>query len=376
MLGGQVTIPSHHERRRARRRSSGRKRSQRLLRALVILAVLVVVVVAAGYGYFRYEWSQVASAPCSACAAAANGDPYNVLLIGSDTRSGEPAGAAQHFGTAAQQSGQHSDTIKIVHVDPKAGTASTLSIPRDTFVTLSGMPASSPYSSQNKINTAYEYGPNALIQTIQNTFGIPISHYIVIDFFGVQDAVNALGGISMNFPYPVRDWDCSSYPCNNNSGLSIPNSGCQTLNGAQALALSRSRYFQYYKDGEWISDPTGDLGRIQRQNLIISAVVNKAKSTYNPLRLNTLLTSLVHDFTKDDGLTPETSTRWPSATTPSRGRTSRPTPSPPMAPPPVRSVTWRSSIPNRRPPSSASSSAGPGATSRRPPSIPTATTST
>ena len=74
------------------------------------------------------------------------------------------------------------------------------------------------------------------------------------------------------------------------------------LDGSQALALSRSRYFQYYQDGEWNSDPTSDIGRIERQNLIIEAALDKAKSTYNPLRLNALLSSVVHDFSKDNGL--------------------------------------------------------------------------
>ena len=166
------------------------------------------------------------------------------------------------------------------------------------------MAASTDLSGPNKINAAFASGPDALIQTIQNTFGIPISHYIVINFFGLEDAVNALGGISMDFPYPVRDQDCSTGVCYNNSGLNIPTTGCQVLNGTQALALSRSRYFQYLDDGQWISDPTSDIGRIERQNLIISAALDKAKSTYNPFRLNTLLTSVVHDFSKDNGLTP------------------------------------------------------------------------
>ena len=169
-------------------------------------------------------------------------------------------------------------------------------------MTLSGMPASSQLSSANKINAAFGAGPDALIKTIQNTFGIPISHYIVVSFFGLQNAVDALGGISMDFPYPVRDQDCSTGVCNNNSGLAVSTTGCQVLNGADALALSRSRYFEYQVDGRWVADPTGDLGRIERQNLIISAALNKAKSTYNPFRLNALFTSLVHDFSKDDGL--------------------------------------------------------------------------
>jgi LCP family protein required for cell wall assembly len=269
------------------------------------VVVLLLVVTGLGYGYFRYQWSKVSSAPCKTCIAAANGAPYNVLLIGSDSRVGETPAEALQFGNQSDAGGQRSDTIKIVHVDPSTGTASSLSIPRDTYVTLSGVPASTGLASQNKINAAFGSGPDALIQTIENTFGIPISHYIVINFFGLEDAVNALGGIKMDFPYPVRDHDCDVIvdgTCSNNAGLNIPTAGCQVLDGQQALALSRSRYFQYYADGEWNSDPTSDIGRITRQNLIISAALDKAKSTYNPLRLNSLLSSVVHDFSKDDAL--------------------------------------------------------------------------
>jgi LCP family protein required for cell wall assembly len=297
-----VAIPSRRERRRATKKR--RRPVQRILRGLVGLVVVIVLIAASGYGYFRYQWSKVSSAPCTTCVAAANGAPYNLLLIGSDSRVGETAAEAQQFGNATNAGGQRSDTIKIVHVDPSTGTASTLSIPRDTYVTLSGLPASTQLSAQNKINAAFSGGPDALIQTIQNTFGIPISHYIVINFFGLQDAVNALGGISLDFPYPVRDRDCTTGVCYNNSGLNIPTAGCQVLNGQEALALSRSRYYEYYADGEWTYDPSSDIGRITRQNLIISAALNKAKSTYNPLRLNSLFTSVVHDFSKDNGLSP------------------------------------------------------------------------
>jgi LCP family protein required for cell wall assembly len=301
-----VAVPTRRELRKARKKArKGRRRpAQRVLRGAILAVVILLVVVGAGYGYFRFEWSKVSSSPCSSCVAATAGAPYNVLLIGSDSRAGETAAEAQQFGNATNAGGQRSDTIKIVHVDPAAHTASTLSIPRDTYVTLSGVPASSGLSSQNKINAAFNSGPDGLIKTIQNTFGIPINHYIVINFFGLQDAVNALGGISMDFPYPVRDQDCSTGVCYNNSGLNIPTAGCQVLDGSQALALSRSRFFEYYADGEWNADPTADIGRIERQNLIIEAALDKAKSTYNPLRLNGLLTSVVHDFSKDNGLTP------------------------------------------------------------------------
>ncbi len=301
ILGGDLPVPSSRDLRRGGRRR--RRPRERVLRVAVLVTALLVLVVALGYGYFRYEWGKVASSPCSACVSVPSGQPYYVLVIGSDSRAGETPAEALHFGSATSAGGQRSDTIKIIRVDPSAGSASSLSIPRDTFVTLSGMPASSELSSANKINAAFGAGPDALIKTIQNTFGIPISHYIVVSFFGLQNAVDALGGISMDFPYPVRDQDCSTGVCNNNSGLAVSTTGCQVLTGAEALALSRSRYFEYEVDGRWIADPTGDLGRIERQNLIISAALNKAKSTYDPFRLNSLFTSLVHDFSKDDGLT-------------------------------------------------------------------------
>ena len=295
-----MAIPTKREIRKSRRRR--RSPGERVLRGLISLVAIILVVVAAGYGYFRYQWAQVASAPCSTCVAAANGAPYNILLIGSDSRAGETAAEAQQFGSPTDAAGQRSDTLKIIHVDPQAGTASTLSIPRDTFVTITGLPSNTQLSTQNKINAAFSAGPDATVQTIENTFGIPISHYIVINFFGVMDAVNALGGISLDFPYPARDQDCSSGTCYNNSGLNIPTAGCQVLNGSQALSLSRSRYYQYYTDGYWHSDPTSDIGRIERQNLVISAAMDKAKSTYDPLKLNSLLSSVVHDFSKDNNL--------------------------------------------------------------------------
>ena len=142
------------------------------------------------------------------------------------------------------------------------------------------------------------------MQTIQNTFGIPINHWIVVNFYGLMDAVNALGGINMNVPYPVRDYgDCNANGVYSNcTGLDLQTTGCQTLTGAQALSLSRSRHFEWYQDGEWHSDLSSDIGRIERQNLIIEAVVNKAKSTYNPIAAASFISSLTHDVTLDNQL--------------------------------------------------------------------------
>jgi LCP family protein required for cell wall assembly len=184
-------------------------------------------------------------------------------------------------------------------VDPAAGVAKVLSIPRDTFVTLSGMPGSSGLSTKNKINTAFDDGIEPLVQTIQNTLGISINHFVTIDFSGVINLVNAVGTISLDFPYPARDNDDG----NNNSGLQITHPGCQSLNGNMALALARSRFYQYYNNGSWHSDLSSDLGRIERQNIVISAIINKAKGDLNPIDLNRILGAVVGDITKDPPLT-------------------------------------------------------------------------
>jgi LCP family protein required for cell wall assembly len=147
-------------------------------------------------------------------------------------------------------------------------------------------------------------GANGLVDTIQNTFGIPISHWIVVNFFGLMDAVNALHGISMDVPVPIRDYgDCNENGVYSNcTGLDITTTGCQTMSGTEALALSRSRHYEYYVDGQWQSDGSGDIGRIERQDLIIEAIVDKAKSTYNPFTAAQFISSLTHDVTLDNKL--------------------------------------------------------------------------
>ena len=279
---------------RRRRRSTG----ERVLRwSLVVLAV-VLLIAGALYGYVRYRWSQVHTASCATCTAAGDNQPFNVLLVGSDSRAGVTGQQAQQFGNSSLVGGQRSDTIKILHVDPSTGTAKLLSIPRDTYVQMSDVPSSMGFGPDQKINTAFNAGPEALIATIQNTLGIPISHFVEVDFQGLMNAVNTVGGIYLDFPYPVRDNDNG----NNNSGLSIPRAGCQRLNGQMTLALARSRFYQYYANGYWHYDPSSDIGRIQRQNIVIQAIAARARGSYNPLTINAFLGGIVHDVTVDKNM--------------------------------------------------------------------------
>src|SRR5690606_5605265 len=95
---------------------------------------------------------------------------------------------------------------------------------------------------------------------------IPINHYVEVDFNGFKGLVEAIGGIDMYFDRPVYD---------DHSGLNIHKKGCYTLDGVQALAFARSRDLVYSNGVEWISDPTGDLGRITRQQVFLRRALAK-----------------------------------------------------------------------------------------------------
>ncbi|HLN15186.1 MAG TPA: LCP family protein [Acidimicrobiales bacterium] len=275
------------------RRGRKRRRPRRSLRRRIVTGVAVVVaflvlVAAGGYGYLQYRYSQLKKIHVAADRPEIPGQPFNVLVLGSDSRVGE---SSQAFGAASLVTGQRSDVIMIWHVNPATNQVSLMSIPRDTLVQMIGSDVNN-FGQFNRINAAYNSGANQLVKTIEANFGIPINHVVQVDFAGFQGAVNALGGVWMNFPYPAKDvW----------SGLNITTPGCQLLSGAQALAVARSRHYQYYADGYWQYDGTSDFGRITRQDAFLRSLIDAAKSKNNPFTLNAFLGSLPQGLVIDDG---------------------------------------------------------------------------
>ncbi len=276
--------------------TSARKRKRswldRVLLGAVIVVALVLVAVGVGYGYVQYRFNQVAKVSVKHLKTAASGQPFNVLIIGSDSRAGLSAADAAHFGSPETQGGQRSDVVKIVHVDPSTGDVRVLSIPRDTMVTVAG--DTKETGTYNRINATYGNGPDQLVQTIEANFGIPINHVVQVDFAGFRGAVDAIGGINLDFPYPAKD----TY-----TGLNITAPGCQHLNGGYSLAVARSRHYEYKEDGVWMYDGTSDYGRIQRQNAFLKALINQAETRYNPLTLNAFIGSVVQGVTIDSTFT-------------------------------------------------------------------------
>ena len=241
-----------------------RKWPRRLLIGANIFLAVCVVGTAAAYGYFRYQFGGIPTLSVPGLRNAGvdvPGAPMNVLLVGSDTRATIDPKEKRSFGSAAAVGGQRSDTIIILRVDPRAKRAAMLSIPRDLYVPIAGTKTSS------RINNAFEGGPGRLISTINEELGIPIDHYVELDFNGFRSIVQAVGGVPIYSPARARD---------RVTGLDIQRAGCISLDGNQALAYVRSRNYQYQENGKWKTDPTGDIGRIQRQQDFVRRVVRKA----------------------------------------------------------------------------------------------------
>jgi LCP family protein required for cell wall assembly len=281
--------------RRPRLRRNGKPRwsaRKKTVVALCSVIVLLAAVVGGTYGYLWYRYDQINKVHISAEVAAQSGAPFTVLVIGSDTRVGESSQAAQAFGSASTVTGQRSDVVQLWRVTPSTKQIQIMSIPRDTVVSMLP-PDTSQYGTYNRINSSYNSGANQLVKTITANFGIVVNHVVQVDFSGFQDAVNALGGIYLDFPYPAKD----AY-----SGLNITTPGCQLLNGAQALAVARARHYEYYADGYWQYDGTSDFGRIQRQDVFLRSLISSAKSKVNPLTVNAFIGSVHEGITIDDGL--------------------------------------------------------------------------
>ena len=294
--------PSRHDIQTKLRKShkKERKHKHRWRRRLIYALSSLVLIAALGAGglylYVNYRYDQIKKIHSKhlVTQAAAPSAPFNILLVGSDTRAFVQNAVQQNaYGSAAAQAGQRSDVTMVARFDPAAKTVTVLSIPRDLWVEVPG--TVSGVSGMNRINSAYNDGPDLLIQTIEQVLGIPINHFVAVDFPGFQGMVDALGGITMDFPTEVKD----QY-----SGLHITTPGCQMVNGATALELVRARHLYYMQNGYWNYDGESDISRIQRQDAFFRAVVNKLGSVgLNPFTINSFIGAAVGNMTIDDTLT-------------------------------------------------------------------------
>lgn len=215
-------------------------------------------------------------------------DAANFLVVGADN-----GGCSDQIATTDRDDlGERSDTIMVWRANPDTDQLAVLSFPRDLYVDIGGR--------RDRINTAYRRDdPSLLIDTIARNFGVPVDHYVQVDFCAFRQLVDGVGGVDVPFEYPARD---------RRSGLAIPTPGCVNLGGDAALAYVRSRHYEYEDppgSGDWIKDGTSDFGRIARQQDFLRRVVTKVinDNLYSPGVASALITTNREYLVTDTGLT-------------------------------------------------------------------------
>ena len=212
----------------------------------------------------------------------------NFLVTGADNSTDKSCVDLQDKGP---RTGERSDTIMVIRLDPATNRSAVLSFPRDLYVKIPG-------HGTTRINGAYHRDdPQLLIDTIQSEFGVPIDHFIQIDFCAFERMVSGVGGVSVPLPYAVRDAS---------TGLEVLQPGCYRFDGNEALKYVRSRHFEYQdENGKWHEDPSSDLGRIARQQDFLRRTLTAAlkQGVLKPKIISSLYASYRDDLVIDTGMT-------------------------------------------------------------------------
>ncbi|MBB6119273.1 LCP family protein [Nocardiopsis algeriensis] len=214
----------------------------------------------------------------------------NLLVIGSDVRSGENA----DYGEAE---GARPDMMLIASINVDKGAATLVNLPRDLVVDLPACEAVEGYEGMGAhsgmINSAMTFGGvGCQWQTVEQVTGVHLDHFVMMDFGGFKDMVDAIGGVDMCIPEPIDD---------PKAHLTL-SAGQQTLDGEQSLGFVRSRYGQ--GDGS-------DLSRIGRQQQFMGAMLRQVLSSEvmtSPLTITNFLLAVTDSVTTDNDFTIDTMT--------------------------------------------------------------------
>ncbi|WP_329572451.1 LCP family protein [Kitasatospora sp. NBC_01266] len=305
----QVDSPGPGPRRRARGaqppapvtggRAAARKSQKKPKRGLRILAYTTAGLVLVTAGTFGYIYEKLnGNIKHSALFAGTSGDaghekpdafgrtPINIMVIGSDTR--DNAADCAIGGDCGP--GANADVEMVLHVSADRSNATVMSIPRDIITDLPGCTDTQNHTvmkpQRNMINSTLDYGPGCTVAAVHQLTGIPIDHFMMVDFTGVVQMSDAVGGVPVCVDNNVYDPD---------SHLKLKQ-GNHTLQGMAALEFVRTRHG--FGDGS-------DLGRTVAQHMFLSSMVRQLKSAgtlTNPTAVLSLANAATKALTVDDGL--------------------------------------------------------------------------
>ena len=271
-----------------------RRRRERQQNWLVAVAILALLGAAGFMGVARALDDSLADVrrevSLTSVLAEPNDQFANFLVVGSDSRAGADPSDPDfaNVGGEGDVQGRRSDTLIVVNVEKSTGIISLMSVPRDLWVTIGDS------ENTERINVAYREGAAVLVRTINRALGIPIHHYLEIDFQGFKQLVDAVGGVTVCVEYPTRD---------RNTGLYI-RPGCKNLDGVDSLAYARSRFFEEKVDGQWRMDGTSDIGRGKRQRLFTALLMQTAvnRTLSDPFRAGAVMRGATSALLVDERL--------------------------------------------------------------------------
>jgi LCP family protein required for cell wall assembly len=263
--------------RRAVAQRGRRLRRRRRVAGGAGLAALGLVAGAGGlYGRALWRIDDVDRVDVASTGPVAAGDPVTLLLVGTDGHT---------------DGGEHglTDTMLLARLDPSAGTAGLLSLPRDLLVTPPGG------GDPTRLDEIWSGGWGDLVAVVESQIGVPVDHMVEIDMNGFRSLVDRLGGLEVWFDAAVRD---------EGSGLFVDELGCVALDGEQALALVRSRKVEVLDEGgAWVRDALSDLRRLETQRqVVLAALASLAEDGVDPVTLDGHAGWAVENLTVDSGL--------------------------------------------------------------------------
>ena len=233
---------------------------------LAVIASAVVAGSAFGYVVLHKAVAKIERVPDLRVAPEEDGKPVTYLIVGSDSRDAPQFAGDLEDGVG----GQRADVIILIVLDPRRKAAVLMSIPRDTRVEIPG-------AGMGKINAAFNSGAQGIVDTVSRFVGMPVNHYVEVGFVGFMRLVDAVGRVPICTEHTLRD---------NWTGLYLP-AGCHELDGGAALPYVRSRHTLIETSpGHVEEDPTGDFGRIQRQQQFLRALFAKVAKPGNALRFD------------------------------------------------------------------------------------------
>lgn len=241
------------------------KKSRKVIVRRIIVAILAVLLIGTGsaFAYVKYIEAKMQPKGLMAKAIAAviskpvPQEPINFLVMGADTTDDDEG---------------RSDTLFIVHVDFKTKMATMINIPRDFYVDIPG-------NGKDKINHSYNFGGPALtIKTVQEYTGLPIHHYVVVDYEGFINLVNTVGGVTVDVKEDMVDDE-----------LGDPlYKGVQKLDGNQSLFYVRFR-----------NTALGDFTRIADQQNFVRSLINESARIQTAFKIPALV-NIMTNYIKTD----------------------------------------------------------------------------